>query len=87
MKFSNIWETYSEVDLKHPKISMQRVTQHGFSWVAIDYYLRFCANIYHQEILSFLRHRGTYTNTTWAQKDIKMAPSSGGLSEKNFSFV
>ena len=41
--------------------------------MAIDYYLKFCANIYHQKILRFLRHRKIYTNTTWAQKDMKMA--------------
>ena len=49
----------------------QNVTQRIF----LDYYLTFCANIYHQEIFSFLRHKETYTNTTLDQKDMKMAPS------------
>ena len=46
--------------LKYTKISKQRVTQNSFCLVAVDYYLKFCANIYHQKILSFLTHRETY---------------------------
>ena len=60
MKFSNIWGIYSKMVLKYTKISKQRVTQNSFCLVAVDYYLKFCANIYHQKILSFLTHRETY---------------------------
>ena len=65
-----------------PQISKHGVTQHSFCLVAIDFYLRFCASIYHQKILrlSFWRYRDTYTSTTWTQKDMKMAPSKRKLS-------
>ena len=61
----------------------QNVTQRIF----LDYYLTFCANIYNQKRLSFLRRRETYTNTTWDQKDMKMAPSRGRIKWKKNSFV
>ena len=68
------------MDVKYPKISKQWVTQHSF-----------CANINHQKILRFLRHRKTYAKITWAQKDMKMTPKrggeGGGLSEKRIYCV
>ena len=45
------------MDLKYPKTSKQLVTQNSFCLVDIGYYLIFCANIYHQKILSFLTHK------------------------------
>ena len=48
------------MDIKYPKISKQRVTQNSFYLVAIDYYVKFCANVYYQKILSFLTQRETY---------------------------
>ena len=42
-----------------PKIP-QNIQSEGFCLVAIDYYLKFCANIYHQKILSFLTDTETY---------------------------
>ena len=60
MKFPNIWGIYSKMDLKYTKISKQRKTQNCFCVVAADCYLKFCANIYHQKILSFLTDTETY---------------------------
>ena len=40
----------SKVDVKYPKISKQRVTQYSVCVVALEWYLEFCANIYHQKI-------------------------------------
>ena len=42
-----------------PKIP-QNIQSEGFCLVAIDYYPKFCANIYHQKILSFLTDTETY---------------------------
>ena len=83
MNFSNIWGTYSKIDVKHPKISKQTVTQYSFCLVAIDYYLKFCANIYHQKILNFWRHRETYTYTKWLQ-NWKWPLAEGESGEKTF---